>query len=373
MARNTELIRQWEILREIDAARTGIAIARLAEHRHVHPRTIRRDLEALARAGFPLFDEKVTGTSMWKLSARPFRGLEQIGLSAMELAALYFGRTLLASAGVTPLAEEMSRAFTKLESALPEATKKFLNRLPVMVKAKTLGRRKHDGRKLRDVVTRITEASLAHRRVEMTYHSASSQKTKTYIVDPLRLTAADGGMYLTAWVEAYDEMRTFAVERIRKLGVRDDHFELRPLPSEPFANSLGVFSGSPEVIEIEFDPEVADYVASREWHRSQTTFVQEDGSLVMQLVVCNDRPLRTWILGFGGRAHVLAPRSLARDIYEEFDAGRDRYTPRLPFDSPFDSLSSLRGADRLASLRTDRQLKMWGDADEMRLPFARRA
>ena len=91
MARNSELVRQWETLRDIDSARTGIAIARLAEKRHVHPRTIRRDLDALARAGFPLFDEKVNGTSMWKLSARPFKGLEQLGLSVMELSALYFG------------------------------------------------------------------------------------------------------------------------------------------------------------------------------------------------------------------------------------------------------------------------------------------
>jgi hypothetical protein len=142
---------------------------------------------------------------------------------------------------------------------------------------------------------------------------------------------------------------TFAVERIRTLAVRDDQFELRPLPAEPFANSLGAFSGRPELIEIEFDAEVAAYVASREWHRSQDIRTCDDGSIVMRLTVCSDRPLRTWILGFGGAAPVLAPASLARDIYEEFDAGRDRYTPRLPFDSlplaqdrPFDSLPPMR-------------------------------
>jgi hypothetical protein len=57
---------------------------------------------------------------------------------------------------------------------------------------------------------------------------------------------------------------------------------------------------------------------------------------------------------------VLAPTSLAREIYDELDAGRDRYTPRLPF-------------DRLESIRGGRQLKMWGDAEDMRLPFTRRA
>lgn len=355
MARNTEIVRQWEILREIDSARTGIPIARLAAVRRVHPRTIRRDLDALVRAGFPLFDEKVNGTSMWKMNARPFRGLEQMGLSVMELAALYLGRTMLAAGGAMPMADEMTRAFEKLETALPEAAKRFLDRLPSMIKAKTTGRRRQNARKMRDVVTRITDASLAHRRVEMTYYSASACRTKTYVVDPLRLTAADGGMYLTAWVEAYEEMRTFAVERIRTLAVRDDRFTLRPLPAEPFANSLGVFSGPPELIEIEFDAGVADYVASREWHRSQTIAVTDDGALMMRLFVCNDRPLRTWILGFGGRARVVTPRSLARELYEEYDAARERYTPKLPFDP-------------LRSVRTPEPLKMW--VDEAELPFA---
>ena len=162
-------------------------------------------------------------------------------------------------------------------------------------------------------------------------------------------------MYLTAWVEAYDEMRTFAVERIRTLAVRDDQFELRPLPAEPFANSLGAFSGPPEVIEIEFDHAVADYISSRDWHHSQQLAVREDGSVLMRLLVCNDRTLRTWILGFGGAARVLAPTSLAREIYEEFDAARERYTPKLPF-------------DRFGPARAPAPLKMWIETEQ--LPFA---
>ena len=78
----------------------------------------------------------------------------------------------------------------------------------------------------------------------MTYHSASSRRTKTYVVEPLRMTAADGGMYVTAWVPEYDEMRTFALGRVRTLGVLDELFELRTLPPEPFANSIGAFGAA---------------------------------------------------------------------------------------------------------------------------------
>jgi predicted DNA-binding transcriptional regulator YafY len=358
MARNAELVRQWEILRDIDSARTGIGIARLAENRDVHPRTIRRDLDALARAGFPVFDEKVNGTSMWKLRARPFRGLEQLGLGVMELAALYFGRNILNAAGAAPLADEMDRAFDKMQAALPDGVRRFLDRMPVMIKAKMTGARRQDARKTREIVQRITEASLQRRRVEMTYASAASRRTKRYLVDPHRLTAADGGMYLTAWVDEYDEMRTFAVERIRTLAMTDEIFDLRPLPQEPFANSIGVFSGSPEVIEVEFDAEIADYVASRQWHRSQEIAVREDGSIRMRLCVCNDRPLRTWILGFGGMARVVCPSTLARDVLEEIQTARARYMPALPFEP--------RGLGRPLKMKMDQP----ADAG---LPLVRRA
>ena len=328
MARNSELVRQWEILREIDGARTGIQIAKLASMRSVHQRTIRRDIDALCRAGFPLFDEKVNGTSMWKLRAKPFRGLEEAGLALTELCALYFGRTLLATLSGAPFHEEMNRAFAKLERALPAASRRFLDRLPLTIKAKAIGRKKHDERKSREILGRVLDASFANRRVAMNYHSLSSRRTKDYVLEPQRVSYADGGIYVTGWVPEYNELRNFALERIRTLGVTDEHFEPHALPVEPFANSIGAFSGSPELVEIEFDADVADYVKSREWHRSQEIVDREDGSIVVRLCVCDDHPLRTWILGFGASAKVLSPKRLANTIYEEFVAAREQYAPR---------------------------------------------
>jgi predicted DNA-binding transcriptional regulator YafY len=329
--RNAELVRQWEILRELDAAQTGIPIAKLASLRGVHQRTIRRDLDALQRAGFPLIDEKVNGTTRWKLSERAFRRLEQIGFGLTELCALHFGRTLLTVLSGPPLQDDVERALAKLERALPAASRKFLDRMPMMVKAKAIGPRKQDERKSREILGRILDAAFARRRVEMHYHSASSRRAKDYLVEPLRVSYADGGMYLSAWVPDYAEVRQFALERIRTLAVTDQHFEPRPLPRDPFANSIGVFSGSPEPIEIEFDASVAEYVASRQWHLSQEVHARDDGSIVMRLCVCNDRPLRTWLLGFGASARVVVPAALAGEIAAEFEAARERYLPAPRF------------------------------------------
>ena len=180
MARNAELVRQWEILREIDGARNGITIPKLAAMRDVHQRTIRRDIDALCRAGFPLFDEKVNGTTMWKLRAKPFRGLEETGLGAIELCALYFSRTMLATLAGTPFQNDVDRALAKVERALPPSCRRFLDNLPVMVKAKAIGRKKQ-GDKVQEFIARAVDASLNCRRILMRYYSSSSRRAKEYV------------------------------------------------------------------------------------------------------------------------------------------------------------------------------------------------
>jgi predicted DNA-binding transcriptional regulator YafY len=332
MARNSEVIRQWEILREIDGARVGLTIAKLAGSRGVHQRTIRRDVDALSAAGFPLYDDKINGSTVWKLKTKPFRALEETGLSLIELCALYFSRTLLTTVAGVPLGEDAERAFIKIERALPASCRKFLDGLPVAIQAKFAGRKKNDDRKVREVVVRATEAMLNHRRVTMRYDSAASRRTKEYLVEPLRMSYAGGGTYLTAFVPEYGEMRNFAVERIHALATTDETFAPRPLPAEPFANSIGVYSGTPERVELEFDASIADYVTGREWNKTQTFEKRPDGSIAMRLDVCVDLPLRAWILSFGAAVRVVAPPRLAAGVLDQLEQARTRYMPRLSFE-----------------------------------------
>ena len=213
---------------------------KLAALRGVHERTIRRDLGALERAGFPIYDDRTNGTPMWKLRQKPFSRLEETGLGIIELSALYFSRTLIETLAGAPLRDDLERAFVKLERALPPGCRLFLDRLPALLKAKVSGRKIRDEKKVQEVMTRAVDAALRRRRISMRYASVSSARTKDYIVEPLRLAYAFGGIYLQAFVPEYGEVRTFSVERIRTLGILDEQFEPRAMPVEPFADSIGV-------------------------------------------------------------------------------------------------------------------------------------
>ena len=235
-------------------------------------RTIRRDLQALEEAGFPVFDDRSRddGRTRWVLNGQAFKGLAA-GVTVAELCALYFSRTLVESLAGTPFRDEVRSAFEKLGSALTPHMRQFLDQLPQVIAAKPdpLRRRVDDAGQ--QIAARALEATLYHRQASLAYHSRSSERTKTYLVHPYRLAYAQGGLYLLAYVPEYSEVRTFAVERIEELSLQEERFTpIEELGDDAFPNSLGVHSGPPERVAIEFQPAVADYVRAREWHRSQT-------------------------------------------------------------------------------------------------------
>jgi predicted DNA-binding transcriptional regulator YafY len=336
MPRNAEVIRQWTILRDLESARR-LTIDDLAGRTGVTTRTIRRDLEALQEAGFPLFDEVHEGKRYWTLEQRAFRRLDDTGFNLAELSALYFTRTLAECLAATPFQQDVRNAFDKLAAALTPGMRQFLDRLPLAIQAKAdPGVRAVPGAgtdgasaKPDPRVAQLLDATLHHRRVEMRYHSFSSNREKAYSIEPQRLVFAQGDLYLLAFVPEYNELRTFAVGRIRGLSLTEERFEPQALADDAFAHSLGVHHGTPELVEIAFDPQMGRYVRDRVWHPSQQIEEQADGGLVLRLTVSNDWALRSWILGFGPLAHVRLPRALAAQILDEVERTRARYTSRV--------------------------------------------
>ncbi|RPH39038.1 MAG: HTH domain-containing protein, partial [Planctomycetota bacterium] len=132
--RNAEVIRQWKILKTIEAGRFTSS-ARLAAAHGVTERTIRRDLEALQEAGFPLYDDRVNGKKVWRLVEGYQQKLAQ-GFSLSELTALYFSRNMLAFLGGAPFGRDLESAFAKIREALPAKSLPFLARIQDLFSAR---------------------------------------------------------------------------------------------------------------------------------------------------------------------------------------------------------------------------------------------
>ena len=325
MPRNQEVIRQWKVLHALESSRHGVTIDGLANELEVTTRTIRRDLAALQEAGFPLYDERDDEARVrWRLDGQVLNGIET-GFTLAEMCALYLSRNLLESVAGTPFQRDLSHAFERLEKMLSPRMRQFLDRLPSVLATKP-GPRVRGGDSSADVVARLLEATLHFRVTAMRYHSVSSGRVKDYEVHPYRLAFAQGGLYLLAFVPEYNDVRTFAVDRIRSVSLEKQTFTPRQnIGDDVFANSLGVNTGPAARVEIEFEPQVAPYVRARVWHASQQLRDHPDGRVTLIMQVCHDWALRSWILSWGRFARVVSPASVAGEIAGDLQTARELY------------------------------------------------
>ncbi len=329
-ARGQEVVRQWRLLRDVEAAKYGLTVDQLAKRLGVTTRTIRRDLGQLQEAGFPL-EQSEDGRRTWTLNRDTFKSLVDSRLTLSELCALYFSRALMEYLAGTPFKQDLASAFEKFEDCLTPAQMAYLDDFPKVLAAKPEPR-KIAGTDVPSHFGRLTTAALEHRQVKMSYYSFRSRKEKSYLIEPYQVYYAQGGLYVVAAVPAYGEVRQFAIERIKTLHMTDTHFTpTAKVDVERLADSLGVnLGGKPEVVTIEFQPSAAPYVEEREYHASQTIEPGRDGCIVLKMKVVVDFGLMAWVLGFGAGARVLGPPRLAGAVLEQAEEMRASYAPPLP-------------------------------------------
>jgi proteasome accessory factor B len=318
--RNAEVSRQWKILKTVEAGRFTSSTKMAAEH-GVTERTIRRDIEALQEAGFPIYDDRVDGKKVWRLVEGYKQRVVQ-GFTLAELAALYFSRNMLSFLGGAPFAADLEAAFGKIREALPEKSLPFLSRIQDLFSARPDPWK--DYSKKQDVIAQLIDATLHQRKAVLAYYSFNSRRTKSYTVDPYRLVYYRGGLYLYARAEEYGEVRTFAVERVQKIEVLDAGFEVPAdfSPSEYARGAFGIFGGKPQAVELVFSPEMSGYIRERNWHESQQLADEPDGGVRLSLEVAPEFELKAWIKGFLPHVKVLKPASLRDEIAAELEQAR---------------------------------------------------
>lgn len=327
MARNAEVIRQWNLLRAIEAARYGLSVPQMARESGVTTRTIYRDLAALQEVGFPLTSDSRDNHTVWMLADAPFKHITQLGFSLSELCALYLSRKLLEALTGIPFQTALQDAFAKFEREIPAKMRTYLGRLPSVMTARASAGKVTRSQQHEGMVEQLVDASLEQRQIRMRYYSLSHNREADYLVYPLRTVYMLGALYLRAWVPVYGQVRTFATHRIKRLSVLDERFTPSPdWSEEPFASSLGPNQGATVHVVLAFEPSIAPIVRERTYHRSQRVDVKRDGSLTLELEVCDDPWLRSFILQFGHRVQVLAPPELAREILDELELARHHYT-----------------------------------------------
>jgi predicted DNA-binding transcriptional regulator YafY len=156
----------------------------------------------------------------------------------------------------------------------------------------------------------VRQATEDRARLEIEYHSASSDETTRRVVDPLRVVSLDGHWYLDAHCHRAGGMRRFRVDRLRSARVVGRQPDGTSTPAA--AGDLGpdAFVPGPGSVPVRLalDPSAA-------WVTDTVPVLDvrpgEEGGQVVTLALGGRAWLERLLLGLGPHARVLDPPELA--------------------------------------------------------------
>jgi predicted DNA-binding transcriptional regulator YafY len=194
----------------------SVTAARLAEELEVSERTIYRDVRDLQASGVPIAGEAGVG---YRLDSR--YELPPMMFTLQEVEALVLGARMVESWADAELKQAARGVLMKIDHVLPEVQKQRVERtalfaLPLRASKAAL---EHMGK--------LREATTSQRLVKMSYvdvNGAGSART----VRPLGLYFWGSTWTLAAWCELRNDFRNFRLDRIDRLRVLKQTFELIP-------------------------------------------------------------------------------------------------------------------------------------------------
>lgn len=327
MARGDQLGRQWRIIQTLISSKRGKSAAELAAELECHPRTVYRDLEALQIAGFPIYTERVEGKNLWSLLDTVKHQIP-VPFSLPELIALYFGLNMLKVFKDTVFYNSLKSLSQKIKATLPPESTKYLESLEQTLHIGIKPYKPYA--KFREIINRVNDAATNRKTIEIIYHTMSRKSTARRRVDPYRVWFFNGSFYLIGYCHKREEVRIFALDRIKMLHETKETFEVPGDFSldEFMGQSFGVFKGEPVEVKIWFSTEVAGYIKEKIWHEGQRIQQQDDGSIIFEVNAEGIQEIKFWVMSWGSHAEVLEPESLREEVRKELESMIERYGER---------------------------------------------
>jgi len=290
----------------------------LAERFGVSQKTVERDIAFMRdQLELPIeYDSNKYGF-IYTDKVTQFPGLQ---ITEREFLALYLLHRASASASAGPLQESAESALRKLATSVNEGDTEH-----VAEKVRETFSFSPNGKPFinREVFETVSQATLESRELNFSYTKLQSPKSEQRHVHPYHLSESGGQWYLHAFDVGKNEMRIFALTRLKNPRIRKESFVRPPefSMSELLKDSFGVMTNSGRYqVRIWFDSVGAVLASERQWHPSQKITSLPDGEIEMEMILGSLTEVRKWLLGFGRHARVLSPQMLIDRMQEDATA-----------------------------------------------------
>lgn len=165
--------------------------------------------------------------------------------------------------------------------------------------------------------------------IRVSYRKFQDNQVKDYVLHPYLLKEYDNRWYLISWNPERKAVATFGLERIEKLEVTAEVFEIAKSfnPDIIFKYSIGITESQsqPEKVRLKFDGYAGRFVMSQPIHSSQRVVSELTDQIEIELEVSLTEELYAFILSQGPRVEVLGPEVLKKEIKSRIARVLERY------------------------------------------------
>lgn len=250
--------------------------------------------------------------------------LPGIDLTEGDLMALMVGDRALEGYRNSPYYDELRSVFDRLTTVLPDKVTVSSQDLIAHVSV------------ISDPVTRIDkrvwsvvrDGLYKQRTIAIRYQAPGNDEAAIRVINPLHLVGHRGEWYLLCWSHHHEEVRIYALFRIKQARLRQETFS-RPegFSVEKYIDpSFGVYVSEDAVdIAIRFDGEAARKIPERRWHADQVVERLSDGAIIVRFRTNQQSQVLFWVSQWGPNAEILEPPQLRARAREWFTGAAERY------------------------------------------------
>lgn len=292
----------------------SVPVERFLRELEVSLATFKRDLEYMrSRLNIPIvWDREIAGYRFEQgIEVQELPGL---WFSDPEIYALLTMQSLLENLEPGLLGSHVAPLLERLKAAIgsgDHSTEEVQKRIRIIHLAKRAMPLQH--------FQLAARALLERKRLRITYYTRARDEEMLRDISPQRLIHYRDNWYLDAWCHLRQDIRSFAVDAIRKAAMLDE--KVREVSENELdavlASGYGIFSGREvEWAKLRFTRERARWVAAEQWHPQQRSRFEGDGSYLLELPYSDPRELVMDILRHGSEVEVLAPENLRSTVRE---------------------------------------------------------
>jgi predicted DNA-binding transcriptional regulator YafY len=169
----------------------------------------------------------------------------------------------------------------------------------------------------------LNRALLYRNKIRITYETRSREGAiSERIVHPYTIMPYVRSWQLIAYCENRQDVLMFKIDRVHEATILPEtRYDVSPNfdPEEYMGNRWGILrvKGEPEEVVLHFDAEVGRRVGEESWHKSQTTDILADDSVIFHLHMIITPEFVNWLLYYGSGLEVIAPAWLRKRVAGE--------------------------------------------------------